>query len=80
MTLDAKRDLIEWMKQVHHLSSRRACQLAQLARSTLYRQSKRATLDRPVIDALNEVVDLHQRWGFLEMLPSSEASRLRMES
>ena len=64
MTLDAKRDMIEWVKQIHHLSSRRACQLAQLSRSTLYRQSKRATLDRPVIDALNEVVGMHQRWGF----------------
>ena len=56
--------MIEWVKQVHHLSSRRACQLAQLPRSTLYRQSTRAALDRPVIDALNEVVEVHRRWGF----------------
>ena len=50
----------------NHLSVRRACAAVRLSRAAYYRrpEQRRAERDRPVIDALNEVVDKRRRWGF----------------
>ncbi len=47
------------------LSIVRACKAARLSRAAYYRQGiDWAEHDRPVIDALNQVVNRHTRWGF----------------
>ena len=49
------------------LSIVRACRIAGLSRRAWYRkdgEEKRATRDVLVIEALNEIVGAHPRWGF----------------
>ncbi len=49
----------------HELSARRACAAVRLSRSAFYRPRRdRAAHDAEVVDALNEKVDAHPRWGF----------------
>lgn len=49
----------------HDLSARRACAALRLSRSTFRRPlCDRAVRDAEVVDALNEKVENHPRWGF----------------
>lgn len=51
--------------QDHRLSKARACQIAGLSRAALYREPvNRIERDAPVVNALNDTVTLHGRWGF----------------
>lgn len=45
---------------------RRACAAVRLSRAAYYRRpgQSRSERDRPVVDALNGLVDKHRRWGF----------------
>ena len=53
------------MVREHRLSIARACRAAKLSRAAYYRQGiDWVRRDAPVVDALNEVVDKHGRWGF----------------
>ena len=57
------------------LSVARACQAARLSRAAYYRRGVDwAERDRPVVDALNQVVSRHGRWGFWKC-----HDRLRLE-
>ena len=52
---------------VWSLSISCACGLVDLARSARYRRGaaeKQAQADAPVIDALNDIIEDHGRWGF----------------
>jgi putative transposase len=47
------------------MSVRRACAAVGLSRTSYYRDGERDGMrDEPVIEALNELVTEHQRWGF----------------
>jgi len=61
-----KREAIAHLVAEHAISVRRACAAVRLCRAAYYRQPERkqAERDRPVVDALNVVVDKHRRWGF----------------
>ena len=49
----------------HALSIRRACAAVKLSRPAYYRGSgSEEHRDAPVIDALNDLVERHRRWGF----------------
>jgi putative transposase len=49
----------------HRLSRVKACKLAGISRAALYRErADCAKRDTPVVEALNEVVEHHGRWGF----------------
>ena len=49
----------------HRLSRVKACKLAGISRAALYRErADWAKRDTPVVQALNEVVEHHARWGF----------------
>ena len=49
----------------HHQSKAKACRLAGLSRTVLYRPKlDRLARDREVIDAINEVIAKRPRWGF----------------
>lgn len=65
MTPSAKREAIAIMAEGHGLSITRACRVARLSRAACYRIGvDRVVRDRPVIDALNEIVAVEVRWGF----------------
>jgi len=60
-----KREAIAHLVAVHRLSVRRACAAVKLSRAAYYRGSNGThTRDDPVIEALNEMVAAHPRWGF----------------
>ena len=49
----------------HELPVQRSCQIVGLSRTAFYRVPvNRSARDAPVIDALNQVVAQHARWGF----------------
>lgn len=51
--------------QEHRLSKAKACQVVGLSRAALYRERvDRMERDAPVVNALNETVARHARWGF----------------
>ena len=51
--------------QDHRLSKAKACQIAGLSRAALYRERvDRMERDSAVVNALNETVERHGRWGF----------------
>ena len=53
------------MNQEHGVTIKRACQVARLSRAAYYRAEVSAEeRDRPVIEALNEIVAKETRWGF----------------
>jgi putative transposase len=53
------------LHEEHGVSVARACQAARLSRAAYYRRHiDWAERDRPVVDALNQVVSRHGRWGF----------------
>ena len=53
------------MVREHRLPIARACRAAKLSRAAYYRQGLDwVTRDAPVVDALNELVEKHRRWGF----------------
>jgi putative transposase len=53
------------MVREHRLPIARACRAAKLSRAAYYRQGiDWVTRDAPVVDALNELVEKHRRWGF----------------
>jgi putative transposase len=53
------------MTEEHGLQVTRACSAARLSRAAFYRAGiDRAERDRPVIEALNEIVAIELRWGF----------------
>jgi transposase InsO family protein len=57
------------------LSVSRACQVARLSRAAYYRKGiDWGERDRPVVEALNRVVERHGRWGFWKC-----HDRLRLE-
>ncbi len=62
----AKFDAVQVMVDEHHLSKRRACRIAGVSRSALYRpRAEEASVrDAPIIEALNGVLSCHGRWGF----------------
>lgn len=65
MTPSAKREAIAIMAEGHGLSITRACRVARLSRAACYRiGADRMVRDRPVIEALNEIVAVEVRWGF----------------
>jgi putative transposase len=65
VTPAARRQVIETLTSEHHLSVRRACRVAGLARAAWYDPPPdRAVRDAAVIDALMALVDVHPRWGF----------------
>jgi putative transposase len=65
VTPSAKREAIAIMAEGHGLSVARACRVARLSRAACYRIGvDRAVRDRPVIEALNEIVAVEVRWGF----------------
>ena len=62
-----RRWAAEYLTRVWSLSISRACGLVDLARSAWYRgdaAEKQAQVDAPVIDALNDIIEDHGRWGF----------------
>ena len=55
------------MVKVWMLSIARACQAAGLSRRAWYRKDRSEEVDKrdaPVIEALNELIEKHSRWGF----------------
>jgi len=55
--------------QEHRMSRAKACRIAGRSRAALYRKSTdRIEHDVPVVKALNETVERHGRWDFLEVL------------
>jgi putative transposase len=65
VTPAARRQVIEALTTEHHLSVRRACRVAGLARAAWYDPPPdRAVRDAAVIDVLMALVDVHPRWGF----------------
>ena len=65
MTPSAKREAIEIMAEGHGVSITRACGAARLSRAAYYRTGiDRAERDRPIVEALNEIVAVELRWGF----------------
>ena len=65
MTPSAKREAVEIMRREHDLSTTRACRVARLSRAAFYRTGvDRAERDRPIVEALNEIVAVELRWGF----------------
>jgi len=60
------------MVREHRLSKAKACQIAGLARTALYRERvDRMERDAAVVNALNETVERHGRWDFLEVFPAA---------
>ena len=65
VTPSAKREAIGIMTEGHGIPVTRACGAARLSRAAYYRTGMdRAERDRPVIEALNEIVAVEFRWGF----------------
>lgn len=65
MTPPAKREAIRIMTEEMGLTVTRACCGARLSRAAYYRAGiDRAERDRPVVEALNEIVAVELRWGF----------------
>jgi putative transposase len=65
VTPPARRQVIEVLTTEHHLSVRRACRVAGLARAAWYDPPPdRAVRDAAIIDGLLALVDVHPRWGF----------------
>lgn len=58
--------MIEQLVKDHRLPKKRACQIVKLSRAAYYRRtsSHRSTGDAEVIEALNQIVSQHGRWGF----------------
>jgi putative transposase len=62
-----RRWAVEFLITIWKLSIVRACSIAGLSRRAWYRgdpQKRAAKGDAPVIEALNEIIDKHNRWGF----------------
>lgn len=65
MTPSAKRQVVQAMAAEHHVPIKRACALAGLSRAAYYRKPVDGLeRDGEVIEALNEIVERHGRWGF----------------
>jgi putative transposase len=65
VTPSAKREAIRIMTEEKGLTVTRACSAARLSRAAFYRAGvDRAERDRPIVDALNEIVAVELRWGF----------------
>ena len=65
MTPAARQVAVEVLTTEHRLSKVRACNVAGLSRSVLYRpRLDRSVRDAEVIDVLNEMVARRPRWGF----------------
>lgn len=67
MTPSAKRQAIAILHEAHGLSLLRSCEAVRLSRAAYYRppaEGARLERDRPVIDALQAVVNENTRWGF----------------
>src|SRR5690606_12516884 len=71
----AKRQVAEVLVTDHQLAVERACRIVKLSRAAYYRRpAGRAHRDSAVIEALNQVVAQHSRWGFWKCY-----DRLRLE-
>ncbi len=67
MTPDRRRWAVGYLISTWSLSIVRACRIAGLSRRAWYRPDpvvRLAAVDAPVIDALNEIIEKHGRWGF----------------
>lgn len=58
---------MDFFAEVHQLSYRRACQLANVHRSGYYYRSTKIQRDQPVIDALQKLAENHPTYGFRKM-------------
>ncbi|MDH3494130.1 MAG: IS3 family transposase [Acidobacteriota bacterium] len=58
-----KRESVEYLKQEHRMSERRSCLAVRLARS-VFRYKPRPKDDKPIIDALGDLVEDHSDLGF----------------
>lgn len=62
-----RRWAVEFLVKVWMLSIARACQAAGLSRRAWYRKDQAKEVDKrdaPVIEALNDLIAKHNRWGF----------------
>ncbi len=60
-----RREIVDYLRREHGLSTSRSCGAATLSRSTYYRPVVDwRERDAPVIDALNQVLERRPRWGF----------------
>ena len=65
VTPSAKRQAVQLMVHEHRVPIKRACTAAGLSRAALYKSSSNALeRDGEVIEALNEIVERNNRWGF----------------
>jgi putative transposase len=58
----AKRELVDFARQMHGLNLRAACQILNLSRS-VYRYRPDTTKDIPVIEAIQAVIAEFLGWG-----------------
>ena len=63
MTVDAKRESVEFLKEEHSISERRSCAAIKLARS-VFRYQPKPKDDSAIIDALNDLAENHSDLGF----------------
>jgi putative transposase len=65
VTPSAKRQVVQFMANEHRVPVQRACAWAGLSRAAYYRKPVDGLQrDEEVIEALNDVVERHGRWGF----------------
>lgn len=62
-----RRWAVEFLTKIWMLSIARACLAAGLSRRAWYRADRKEEVDKrdaPIIEALNELIEKHNRWGF----------------
>lgn len=65
MTPSAKRQVVQRMVSEQHVPIKRACHWVGLSRAAYYNEPVNGLVrDGEVIEALNQVVERHARWGF----------------
>ncbi|MFO7607354.1 MAG: IS3 family transposase [Desulfurivibrionaceae bacterium] len=59
-----KREAATYLVAEHRLSVQQSCRCIGLSRAAYYRTPQARDRDAKVIDAINETIDRHPRWGF----------------
>jgi putative transposase len=62
----AKREVVQALRQEHHLSERRACQAVGLSRS-VYRYQPDTTADQPIVEVLLQLAHQKPELGFAKL-------------